>query len=110
MLAAVISVPWQSIVGLMGLLGLVYVIIVAPRMKSLFAGVRRSIVSRCASVPGIHADHSLRIGLSGRSGRRALGDGSRRAARSFVGNHNAWDAVTYRVFQLNRIGREAPAN
>jgi hypothetical protein len=108
MLSAIISVPWQSIVpaailwGLMGLVGLVYVIIVARRMKSqtayspefedrLFHVVLPLLAYTLIAVSAFASRVDLRNAL--------LGVAAAALLLLFVGIHNAWDGVTYHVFR-----------
>ena len=114
-LSAVASVPWDGIVvvvvlwGLMGLGGVVYVIHVARRLR------RKPPTSPCSRTGCfMSCSHSRPTRcLQDRQGRllSAAADPVRRGAAAllllFVGIHNAWDLVTYHVFVKKQEPTEA---
>jgi hypothetical protein len=106
-LSAVISAPWHAIVaaatlwGLMGLIGLTYVVIVARRMRSqtayspefedrLFHVLLPLAAYATLAVSAFTAVSRIREALFGVAAAALL--------LLLVGIHNAWDAVTYHVF------------
>jgi hypothetical protein len=111
LLSAVISAPWQSVGspailwGLMGLIGMVYTIVVARRMRTqtvyrpvledwLCHAMLPFIAYVTMTASAFAADtypHSAMFGM----GVAAL-------LLLFIGIHNAWDAVTFHVFSKRR--------
>jgi hypothetical protein len=106
-LAAVISAPWRAIAaaavlwGVMGLAGLIYVVIVARRMKTqtayapefedqLFHVVLPLAAYATLAVSAFTALSHTREALFGVAAGSLL--------LLLVGIHNAWDGVTYHVF------------
>jgi hypothetical protein len=109
LLSALLQAPWQSITpiaivwGVTGFSGVVYVIIVARRMRTqnvykpvfhdwLFHSILPLItyVILALSAVGSHKSEAL------------YGVGVSALLLLFIGIHNAWDAVTYHVF-VSRI-------
>ena len=106
-LSAIIGAPWRAIVaaailwGLMGLIGLTYVVLVARRMKlqtayspefedRLFHVVLPSAAYGTLAISAFTAPAHTREALFGVAAAALL--------LLLVGIHNAWDAVTYHVF------------
>ena len=108
LLAGILSAPWKAIIpaaivwGLVGLSGIVYEIIVARRMhlqrvyKPLFEDWLFHVLLPLAAYATLavtaFVTHSH---LSG----ALFGLGAAALLLLFVGIHNAWDAVTYHVFE-----------
>ena len=115
LLAAAGSAPWDGIAaiavlwGLVGLSGVVYVVLVARRMRSQaayqavfedwlfhvllpFASYAMLAASACA----VHSHPRPALFLVGSAALLLL----------FIGIHNAWDIVTYHVFVKRREQRE----
>lgn len=107
LLSAVISAPWQGIApvaivwGILGLVGLVYLLIVIRRMRIQTAyspvfedwsfHVLLPFVAYATLVGSAYAARSnVHEALFGVGGAALL--------LLFIGIHNAWDAVTYHVF------------
>ena len=107
LLSAVLCAPWHgvggpaSLLGLLGLSGVLYVIVVARRMRTQsayqpefevwlfhallpFAAYVALAVSACVGLA--HAREAL------------FGVGAAALLLLFVGIHNAWDAVTYHIY------------
>ena len=116
LLSAMVSAPWKELAivavlwGLVGLCGLVYVVIVARRLRTQtaykpvfedrlfhvllpFASYATLLVSACAARS--HPRPALFLIAAA-----AL-------LLLFIGIHNAWDVVTYHVFVKSREQREA---
>jgi hypothetical protein len=114
LLSAVISAPWDGIVvvailwGLVGLIGIVYVVVVARRMRVQTA-YRPVFEDWLFHVLLPFAAYAMLAGsaLAARSlTRPALFTvGAAALLLLFVGIHNAWDAVTYHVF-VRRQGQQ----
>ena len=108
LLAGILSAPWGTILpaafvwGLVGLSGIVYEIIVARRMQRatcIQARVRRLVVS-CLLPFAAYATLAVTAFMAGSNLRGALFCiGAAALLLLFVGIHNAWDAVTYHVFE-----------
>jgi len=111
MLSAVLSAPWRSIVatavlwGVMGLAGLIYLVVVAWRMKrqtayspefedQLFHVLLPLIAYGTLDVSAFTALSRTRESLFGVAAASLL--------LLLVGIHNAWDGVTYHVFVRRR--------
>jgi len=115
LLSAIISAPWGGITaaailwGAMGAAGIIYVLLVARRMRVQdayspefedqlfhvllpFAAYATLVVSACAT--------------RWRVGGALFGIGAAALALLFIGIHNAWDAVTYHVFVAQKDHRE----
>lgn len=116
LLSAVLSVPWSglgtaaAVWGLVGLIGVIYGVIVARRMRGQTA-YRPDIEdwSFHAALP--FAAHSTLIVSAYASlshPREALfGVGAAVLLLLFIGIHNAWDATTYHVFVTRARQHEA---
>jgi hypothetical protein len=115
LLAAVINVPWRGIAAAaiiwaaMGLLGLLYVVFVARRMRQqtsyspefedwLFH-VLLPFAAYAMLAGSAYAARSDATGALFAVGAAAL-------LLLFIGIHNAWDAVTYHVFVVKQGERE----
>jgi hypothetical protein len=116
LLSAIVSAPWNGIdivsalLGLMGLSGVVYTIIVARRLRAqavyrpvfedwLFHGIFPfgAYVMLAVSALVVHTNERPGMFLVGGASLLLL----------FIGIHNAWDAVTYHVFSSNKEHRGA---
>ena len=107
LLAGILSAPWQEIApaavlwGLLGLSGIVYAAIVVRRMRRqaaykpvfedwlfhvLLPFAAYSVLAAAAFAAGSHLTEAL------------FGIGAAALLLLFIGIHNAWDAVTYHVF------------
>ena len=116
LLSALVSVPWNGIVtiavlwGLVGLSGIVYAIIVARRLRVqtvyepvfedrlfhvLFPLAAYAMLAGSAFAACSHTRPALFV------------VGAATLLLLFVGIHNAWDAVTYHVFVQRREERES---
>ena len=107
LLAGIVSAPWEAISpaanmwGLLGLSGIGYEIIVARRMRVqrvykpvfedwLFHVLLPLVAYAMLAVAALMAGSHLRAAL--------FGIGAAALLLLFIGIHNAWDAVTYHVF------------
>jgi hypothetical protein len=114
-LSAVISAPWHGIAaaailwGVLGLVGVIYVLIVARRMRVQTA-YSPQFEDRLFHVLLPFAAYATLAGsaLAARSniGGALFGVGSAALLLLFIGIHNAWDAVTYHVFVNKQRGGE----
>jgi len=106
LLAAAISAPWHEIApaatvwGVLGLVGVLYQIIVARRMRAQtayspqFEDVFFHLLLPFAAYATLAACwYAVRLNVHG----ALLGVGAAALVLLFVGIHNAWDAVTYHV-------------
>jgi hypothetical protein len=108
LLAGILSAPWQAITpaavlwGLLGLSGIVYAAVVGSRMRRqaaykpvfedwLFHLLLPLAVYATLAVTAFAAHWYLRDAL--------FGIGAAALLLLFVGIHNAWDAVTYHIFE-----------
>jgi hypothetical protein len=107
LLSAVISVPWHGVAaaailwGAMGLVGVIYVLVVARRMR-IQAAYSPELEDRLfhillpfvayATLAG--SAFAARSNVSG----ALFGVGAAALLLLFIGIHNAWDAVTYHIF------------
>jgi hypothetical protein len=108
LLAGILCAPWEAISpaailwGVLGLSGIVYEIVVARRMRTqsvykpvfedwLFHVVLPFAAYTALAVAAFAAGSHLRGAL--------FGIGAAALLLLFVGIHNAWDAVTYHVFE-----------
>jgi hypothetical protein len=115
LLAALLRVPWQSIIvaaalwGLMGLVGVAYAVIVAWRMRAqtvyqpelvdwLFHVVLPLAAYAMLALSAFEAPYHAREAL--------FGVGAAALLLLFIGIHNAWDGVAYHVFDTNRDTRQ----
>jgi hypothetical protein len=115
MLSAVISVPWRGAAaasifwGVLGLIGVLYVLIVARRMR-VQAAARRMRVQAAYSpefedrlchvfLPFLAYATLVGSAYAARAnvGGALFGVGAAALLLLFIGIHNAWDAVTYHV-------------
>jgi len=108
LLAGILSAPWQEVApvaflwGLLGLTGIVYAAVVIRRMRRqvtykpvfedwlfhvLLPFVAYTMLAVSAFAAGSHLHEAL------------FGIGAAALLLLFVGIHNAWDAVTYHVFE-----------
>src|SRR5258708_2986957 len=107
LLAGILSAPWQGVApaavlwGLLGLIGIVYAAVVVRRMRRqntykpvfedwLFHVLLPFAAYTTLAVAALAARSYLRGAL--------FGIGAAALLLLFVGIHNAWDAVTYHVF------------
>lgn len=107
LLSAVVSAPWHGISaaailwGLLGLIGAIYVLIVARRMRVQEA-YSPQFEDRLFHVLLPFAAYATLAGsaYAARSnvGGALFGVGTAALSLLFIGIHNAWDAVTYHVF------------
>lgn len=115
-LSALLCVPWQTVVqvavllGLSGLGGLVYAVIVARRMRrqTVYKPVFEDWLFHLILPLAAYA----MLGLSSFAAPSHLGEalfgvGAASLFLLFIGIHNAWDAVAYHVF-VNMRDRETP--
>jgi hypothetical protein len=115
LLAAVVSVPWHEATaaaifwGVLGLAGVIYVFIVARRMR-VQAAYSPEFEDRLCHVFLPFVAYATLVGsaFAARSnvGGALFGVGAAALLLLFVGIHNAWDAVTYHVFV--KRGRQEP--
>lgn len=119
LLSAVVSAPWLGVGtvavlwGLVGLSGIVYVVVVARRMRLQTAyqpvfydwlfHVLLPFAAYAMLAGSAFAAHSLTRQALFLVGAAAL-------LLLFIGIHNAWDAVTYHVFVRKQGRREAERN
>jgi len=115
LLSAVISAPWQeaapvaAVLGLMGLIGVVYISIVARNMKQqtaytpnakdwlfyfLLPLAAYALIALCAYGALSHMTEAL------------FGVGAAALLLLFTGIHNAWDSVVYLVLYHNTTNKE----
>ena len=117
LLSAVLCAPWRGIgaaailCGVLGVLGVVYEVIVARRMRTqtayrpefedwLFHALLPFAAYALLAASGYAARNHPRGAL--------FGVGAAALALLFIGIHNAWDAVTYHIFVVRpRQGRSA---
>ncbi len=107
LLAGILSAPWKEISlvaivwGLLGLSGIVYEIIVARRMRvqRVYKPVFEDWLFHVVLPLAAYATLAAMAFAAGSHLRGALfGIGAAAMLLLFVGIHNAWDAVTYHVF------------
>ncbi|MBZ5536307.1 MAG: hypothetical protein LAO31_10165 [Acidobacteriia bacterium] len=107
LLSAVISVPWHGIAaaailwGVMGLVGVIYVLIVARRMRVQTAyspqfedRLFHVLLPFAAYATLAGSAYAARLNVGG----ALFGVGAAALLLLFIGIHNAWDAVTYHVY------------
>jgi len=115
LLSAVVSAPWHGIAGVailwgaLGLSGLIYLIIVARRMRiqSAYSPVFEDwlfyvLLPFAAYATLTGSAYAARSNVGG----ALLGVAAAALLLLFVGIHNAWDAVTYHVFVNKRVQAE----
>jgi hypothetical protein len=111
LLSAVLCAPWRAIGGaallwgLVGLVGMVYEIIVARRMRMQVAytpefedWVFHLLLPFAAYATLVGSAYAARSNI----GDALLAVGAAALLLLFIGIHNAWDAVTYHVFTNKR--------
>ncbi len=108
LLAGILSAPWKDISlaaivwGLLGLSGIVYEIIVARRMRvqRVYKPVFEDWLFHVVLPFAAYATLAVMAFAAGAHLRGALfGIGGAAMLLLFIGIHNAWDAVTYHVFE-----------
>jgi hypothetical protein len=108
LLAGILSAPWKAILpaavvwGLVGLSGIVYEIIVARRMhvQRVYKPVFEDWLFHVLLPLAAYATLAVTAFMAGFHLRAALFSlGAAELLLLFVGIHNAWDAVTYHVFE-----------
>jgi hypothetical protein len=116
LLSAVASAPWDDIApvavlwGLVGLIGIVYVILVARRMRlqTAYRAVFEDWLFHVLLPLAAYAVLAVSACAAYSYPRPALFlVGAAALLLLFVGIHNAWDIVTYHVFVTRREQREA---
>jgi hypothetical protein len=115
LLSAVISAPWHGIAGapilwgVLGLVGVIYVLIVARRMR-VQAAYSPQFEDRLFHVLLPFAAYATLAGSAyaarSNAGGALFGVGAAALLLLFIGIHNAWDAVTYHVFSSKREQHE----
>jgi hypothetical protein len=107
LLAGILSAPWQAVTsaavlwGLLGLTGIVYVAVVARRMRrqAIYKPVFEDWLFHLLLPFAAYATLAVTAFAAGSHLHEALfGIGAAALLLLFVGIHNAWDAVTYHVF------------
>jgi hypothetical protein len=111
LLSAVVSAPWHGIAGaailwgVLGLAGLLYVVIVARRMR-LQTAYSPEFEDRMFHVLLPFAAYAILAGsacaIRSNVGKALFGVGAAALLLLFIGIHNAWDAVTYHVYYKKR--------
>jgi|ERR1043166_76313 L-asparagine transporter-like permease len=112
LVSAVLSAPWREVhgvsvfTGIVGVLGIIYTLIVARRMRTqkAYRPVFEDWLFHCILPLAAYALLAISVYLGTYNTRRALffiGTGT--LLFLFVGIHNAWDSVTYAVF-VHRTG------
>jgi len=106
LLSAIISAPWHGIVavavllGLVGLSGLIYVVIVVRRLRSqteynpVFEDWLFHVLLPFAAYVALIVSALI---ASSHLGEALFGIGTAALLLLFIGIHNAWDAVTYHL-------------
>ncbi len=115
LLSAVLNIPWYVIGtaaviwGLVGLVGVVYVVIVARRMRvqveyrPQFEDWLFHVLLPCAAYATLAVSA---YGARSHVGVTLLVVGAAVLLLLFIGIHNAWDAVTYHVFVSRKRGQQ----
>ena len=113
LLSALISAPWHGIAGaaivwgVLGLVGVIYVVIVVRRMRTQTA-YSPQFEDRLFHVLLPFAAYAMLAGSAyaafSNVGQALVGVGAAALLLLFIGIHNAWDAVTYHVF-INKSGQ-----
>ena len=117
LLAAIISIPWTSIIpvavlwGLIGLGGIGYLIIVIRRMRTQIA--YEPVFEDWLFHVLLPLAAYLLMALAGAAARNyehcaLFGVGAASLILLFTGIHNAWDLVTHMVFFRRRLEQEKP--
>lgn len=108
LLAGMLSAPWQAIApaavlwGLLGLSGIVYAAVVVRRMRrqAAYKPVFEDWLFHVLLPFAAYTTLAVTAFATGSHLREVLfGNGSAALLLLFVGIHNAWDAVTYHVFE-----------
>ena len=116
LLSAVISAPWHGIAaaailwGVLGLVGVIYVLIVARHMRVQSAyspqfedRLFHLLLPFAAYATLVGSAYAARSNVGG----ALFGVGAAALLLLFIGIHNAWDAVTYHVFVRKQGQRQA---
>jgi hypothetical protein len=116
LLSAVLCAPWRAIGGaallwgMVGLIGMVYEIIVARRMREQVAytpefedWLFRLVLPSATYVTLAGSAYAVRLNV----GDALFAVGAAALLLLFIGIHNAWDAVTYHVFVNKQAQRQA---
>jgi hypothetical protein len=115
LLSAIMTVPWQALttatiaLGLVGLSGIAYVIVVARRMRTQRVYRPEFEDWLCHALLPFAAYATLAASaLVERASARAalLAAGTAALSLLFIGIHNAWDAVTYHIFIRSKQARK----
>ena len=114
LLSAIVNAPWHGVasatilLGLLGLTGILYEIIVARRMR-MQTVYTPQFEDWLFHVWLPFATYAMLAGSAyaarSNAGRALFGVGAAALLLLFIGIHNAWDAVTYHVF-VKKHGRE----
>jgi uncharacterized membrane protein YdcZ (DUF606 family) len=117
LLSAIVRVPWPGmavfawVLGMMGLLGVIYIVIVARRMISQNA-YRPDLEDWTfhALIPGLAYALLLAAGLEepAHANGAMFGVGAAALLLLFGGIHNSWDAVAYHVYVIGRNRQKPP--
>jgi hypothetical protein len=116
LLSAVMSAPWHALgpvavfFGLVGLVGIVYAVVVAQRLRkqSVYRPVFEDWLFHALFPIAAYAMLAVAAFLAGIQARAAMFlVGAATLIFLFVGIHNAWDAVTYHVFVNLSAERES---
>jgi hypothetical protein len=115
-LSALLQVPWQTIIidavlwGLLGVIGVVYVIIVARRMitQPVYEPVFEDWLFHFALPLAAYAGLAVSsFAAPSHEHGALLGVGGAALQLLFVGIHNAWDSIAYHVLTV-RAGKHVP--
>jgi hypothetical protein len=110
-LSAILSAPWHAIVitavlwGLIGLIGLTYVVIVARRMRSqaAYAPVFEDRFFHLVLPSAAYSTLALSAFMAPAYAHKTLfAIAAAALLLLIIGIHNAWDAVTYQVFAKSK--------
>ena len=114
LLSALVSAPWRGITaaavawGALGLLGIIYVLVVARRVR-IQTAYSPEFEDRLCHVWLPFAAHATLVGSTFAAlmniPAALFGVGAAALLLLFVGIHNAWDAVTYHVFSVRSAQR-----
>lgn len=109
LLSALLRAPWAAVTsasavwGLIGLIGIVYVLIVARRMKNqnVYRPVAEDWLFHAVLPLAAYASLAISAFAASAYTRGALfGVGAAALLLLFVGIHNAWDTTTYNIFEV----------
>lgn len=118
-LSGIMTVPWQGIVplaaiwGVMGVAGMVYVLVVARRMRGqeAYKPVFEDWLFHLWLPLCAYAALAISAFASGTHEHPALfAIGGAALLLLFIGIHNAWDSVTYHVFVVRKEEHEKESN